>query len=207
LDVTIINQTGDTLQNLALELSTYGDLKILEKPAPFTLGPYSKRNVKTSIKVSSSETAMIFGCIAYDIVGGSVAENTIILNDIYLDVIDYLHPDTVDDETFREMWSEFDWENKVNVQTDKTDLREFLDFMVKSTNMKCLNVDMDPDLGFLTANLYAKSVFGENSLANVSIELNSGKIEGFIRIRARSQGVAVSLGEKMARAQKEKQTN
>jgi len=160
--------------------------------------------VKTSIKVSSTETAVIFGCIVYDIAGSVNLENTIILNDIYVDVIDYLNPAQIDEESFREMWSEFEWENKVNVQTELPDLKEFLDFIVKSTNMNCLRCDVDSDLGFLTSNLYAKSVFNEHALANVSIELNSGKIEGFIRIRAKTQGVAVSLGEKMAKSQKEK---
>ena len=57
--------------------------------------------------------------------------------------------------------------------------------------MKCLTPDsaLAGDCGFLSANLYAKSVFGEDALANISIEKQpDGKIGGFIRIRSKSQG-------------------
>ncbi len=36
------------------------------------------------------------------------------------------------------MWTEFEWENKVNVNTSITDLREYLAHIMKSTNMSCL---------------------------------------------------------------------
>ena len=38
--------------------------------------------------------------------------------------------------------------------------------------------------GFLAANLYAKSVFGEDALVNLSVEKGGdGKLSGYIRIR------------------------
>ena len=40
------------------------------------------------------------------------------------------------------------------------------------------------DCGFLAANLYAKSVFGEDALVNLSVEKGAdGKLSGYIRIR------------------------
>ena len=36
------------------------------------------------------------------------------------------------------MWAEFEWENKVAVNTDIEDVKHFLEHVVKSTNMKCL---------------------------------------------------------------------
>ena len=40
------------------------------------------------------------------------------------------------------------------------------------------------DSGFLAANLYARSVFGEDALVNVSVEaLPDGRLGGYIRIR------------------------
>ncbi len=72
---------------------------------------------------------------------------------------------------------------------------------------------MKGDCQFLSANLYARSVFGkcnqlesyfavtnlhlgEDALANLSIEKegDDGPITGFVRIRSRSQGLALSLG-------------
>ncbi|KAG5244510.1 coatmer beta family protein [Salix suchowensis] len=134
LDVTVINRTKDTLQNLCLELATMGDLKLVERPQNYTLAP------------------------------SLVAVNTII-------------------------------------QSEK----DFLDHVIKSTNMKCLTAPsaLDGDCGFLAANLYAKSIFGEDALVNISIEKQAdGKLSGYIRIRSKTQGIALSLGDKITLKQK-----
>ena len=36
------------------------------------------------------------------------------------------------------MWAEFEWENKVTVNTNISDLKEYLCHIVKETNMTCL---------------------------------------------------------------------
>lgn len=63
---------------------------------------------------------------------------------------------------------------------------------------------MEGDCGFLAANLYAKSVFGEDALVNLSIEKQQGdgKLSGYIRIRSKTQGIALSLGDKITLKQK-----
>lgn len=59
------------------------------------------------------------------------------------------------------------------------------------------------DCGYLAANLYAKSVFGEDALVNVSVEKQSdGRLAGYIRIRSKTQGIALSLGDKITLKQK-----
>ena len=35
------------------------------------------------------------------------------LNDIHIDIMDYISPATCADVQFRSMWAEFEWENKV----------------------------------------------------------------------------------------------
>lgn len=58
---------------------------------------------------------------------------------------------------------------------------------------------LEGDCGFLAANLYAKSVFGEDALVNLSVEKQQdGKLAGYIRIRSKTQGIALSLGDKCA---------
>lgn len=128
------------------------------------------------------------------------------LNDIHIDIMDYIIPATCTDAQFRQMWCEFEWENKVTVQTALTDLQEYLNSLVNSTNMKCLTPlkALSGDCSFLAANLYAKSIFGEDALANVSIERSpEGPVAGHIRIRAKSQGMALSLGDKVNVTQKQ----
>ncbi|KJH47708.1 adaptin region [Dictyocaulus viviparus] len=168
LDVLVVNQTGDTLQNVSLELSTVGDLKLVDKPSPITLAPSDFANIK-----------------------------------------DYIVPGSVTDAEFRQMWFDFEWENKVTVNTPITDLRVFLHYLSSVTNMKVLTGDaaIEGDCGFLAANLCAHSIFGEDALANVSIEkaspLDEGSpIVGHIRIRAKSQGMALTLGDKINIAQR-----
>lgn len=68
-----------------------------------------------------------------------------------------------------------------------SDLNKYLEHIIVSTNMRCLTPPsaLVGDCGFLSANLYARSVFGEDALANVSIEQSpeNNKISGVIRIR------------------------
>ncbi|KAL6985089.1 hypothetical protein U1Q18_018467 [Sarracenia purpurea var. burkii] len=204
LDVTVINRTKETLQNLCLELATMGDLKLVDRPQNYTLAPESSKQIKANIKVSSTETGVIFGNIVYET--SNVLERTVIvLNDIHIDIMDYISPAVCSDVAFRTMWAEFEWENKVAINSTIDDEKQFLDHIVKSTNMKCLTAPsaLDGDCGFLAANLYAKSVFGEDALVNVSIEKQAdGKLSGYIRIRSKTQGIALSLGDKITLKQK-----
>ncbi|KAI9073058.1 hypothetical protein K1719_044978 [Acacia pycnantha] len=205
LDVTVINRTKETLQNLCLELATMGDLKLVERPQNYTLAPESSKQIKANIKVSSTETGVIFGNIVYETSSNVLERNVIVLNDIHIDIMDYISPASCADAAFRTMWAEFEWENKVAVNTVLQDEREFLNHIIKSTNMKCLTPPsaLEGDCGFLAANLYAKSVFGEDALVNVSIEKQAdGKLSGYIRIRSKTQGIALSLGDKITLKQK-----
>jgi len=204
LDVIIVNQTPDTLQNLTLELATLGDLKLTEKPSAHTLGAHDFCNIKANVKVSSTETGIIFGNIVYDVSGGASDRNCVVLNEIHIDIMDYITPADCSETQFRSMWSEFEWENKVTVRTSITELREYLDHLIKLTNMRSLTTAAEEgDCDFLAANLYARSVFGEDALANLSIDKGTdGKVTGHIRIRSKTQGIALSLGDKITLNQK-----
>ncbi|KAJ5975957.1 hypothetical protein N7481_009664 [Penicillium waksmanii] len=197
LDVLLVNQTTETLQNLSVEFATLGDLKVVERPSTHNLGPRDFLNVSATVKVSSTDTGVIFGNIVYD--GPSSTEtHVVILNDIHADIMDYIQPAHCTETQFRSMWTEFEWENKVNINSKAKTLREFLKQLMESTNMACLTPEasLKGDCRFLSANLYARSVFGEDALANLSIEKegDDGPVTGFVRIRSRSQGLALSLG-------------
>ena len=119
--------------------------------------------------------------------------------------MDYIQPAHCTETQFRNMWAEFEWENKVAVFTAIEDCEEFLKHVMKLTNMACLTeVDtLEPGCDFLAANLFARSIFGEAALLNLSIEkAETGRVEGFIRIRAKNQGVALSLGDRLTMGQK-----
>lgn len=161
LDVLLVNQTTETLQNLCVEFATLGDLKVVERPSTNNLGPRDFLNVQATVKVSSTDTGVIFGNIVYD--GASSTEtHVVILNDIHADIMDYIQPAHCTETQFRTMWTEFEWENKVNINSKAKTLRDFLKQLMESTNMACLTPDasLKGDCRFLSANLYARSVFG-----------------------------------------------
>ncbi|KAI7974416.1 hypothetical protein EIK77_008596 [Talaromyces pinophilus] len=163
LDVLLVNQTTETLQNLSVEFATLGDLKVVERPTTQNLGPRDFLNVQATVKVSSTDAGVIFGNVVYD--GSSSTEShVVILNDIHADIMDYIQPAHCTETQFRTMWTEFEWENKVNINSKAKDLREFLKQLMESTNMTCLTPDasLQGDCQFLSANLYARSVFGKS---------------------------------------------
>ena len=59
----------------------------------------------------------------YDVSGAASDRNCVVLNDIHIDIMDYIVPATCTDTEFRQMWAEFEWENKVTVNTNIADLR------------------------------------------------------------------------------------
>jgi coatomer subunit beta len=204
LDILVVNRTDSTLTNVTVELFTMGDLKLVERPQAFNLGPQDSKTIRANIKVSSTESGEVFGTLNYDATS-SVEKSTVNLNGIKIDILDYIQPATCTDAAFRSMWADFEWENKVAVNTPLSNLQEFVDHIVKSTNMRSLTPisALDPKCNFLAANLYAKSIFGEDALVNVSVENRAdGSIRGHIRIRSKTQGVALSLGDKITETQR-----
>ncbi|KAG6612079.1 Coatomer subunit beta [Phytophthora cinnamomi] len=130
LEILVVNRIPQTLTNLTVDLSTIGDLKLVERPQPQTIGPLDQRTIRANIKVSSTETGHIFGTIVYDSASG--AEKTYVnLNDIHLDIMDYIKPATCTDAAFRAMWAEFEWENKVAVHTELSNVFEFLQHVMR----------------------------------------------------------------------------
>ncbi|KAJ3615714.1 hypothetical protein Zmor_012358 [Zophobas morio] len=226
--ILVVNQTRDTLHNLCLELFTVGALKVSERPEQYTLAPEGFITIKVGIKLSSSDGGLIFGLLAYDVrwlacvsflpfcklieflspcASGTTTTSCVVLSDISVDAIDYIQPSTCTDEEFRRMWADFEWENKLTVKTDITSLEEYVSHIASCTNMNCLTLkgSQKGESNFYASILYARSIFGEDVLASLSLEKdNDNKIAGHIRVRAKTQGMALSLGDKIARSQHKK---
>lgn len=200
LDVLLVNQTTETLRNLHVEFATLGDLKVIDEPTQHNIPPHGFFKTKVTVKVTSADTGVIFGNIVYD--GGHGAENKIvILNDVHVDIMDYIKPAKCSENKFRSMWEEFEWENKIVIKSNLPSLKEYLDELLKNTNMECLTPGavIGEECQFLSANLYSRSSFGEDALANLCIEKSSnGTIIGHVRIRSKGQGLALSLGDRVA---------
>jgi coatomer subunit beta len=107
------------------------------------------------------------------------------------------------------MWQEFEWENKIAVNTHLSDPELFVKLVERHTNLHVIGsperiASMMRQSQFAAVNMYAKSIFGEDALANISLERGpGGELSGSIRIRARTQGIAISLGDKVTHVQRE----
>jgi len=51
----------------------------------------------------------------YDVCGAASDRNCVVLSDIHIDIMDYIQPASCTDAEFRQMWAEFEWENKVPI--------------------------------------------------------------------------------------------
>jgi len=89
-----------------------------------------------NIKVGSADSGLLFGNLEYDSPNG--AEKRLLpLANIRMDIMDYIVPATCGERAFRAMWAEFEWENKIAVNTEISDLNTFLDHLLDITNMTC----------------------------------------------------------------------
>jgi coatomer subunit beta len=239
LELLVVNRTQEMLQNVLVELSTQGDLKIVDRPIAVTLEPGQQATVHASIKVGSTETGVIFGYVTHEKKSAADKECTV-MNELHVDILDYIECASIGELAFHTMWSEFEWENKININTAITEVNTFLGHIMRNTNMsivgrnvgkkatvvdkkaarkkksKITEEDVEEMIretegvreliessSFVAVNLYAKSIFGEDALANVSIEkLPDGKLTGSVRIRSRTQGIALSLGDRVTVVQR-----
>lgn len=284
--------------------------------------------------MSSTETGTIFGYVSYEQKSAADKES-IVLNEVNVDILDYIDKGTVSELQFRTMWSEFEWENKININTLFKEAGQYLFHIMKNTNMslvgksvagcdsaedqktllqslespakdaanrkgsdmsaidisdnaaeggsgedkalvaikekwaKCRNFPKKKEVkalrtnnsignmikgfsasvagadsnnqksnpnqsnrqltleeieqqfeeaiglskliassNFIAVNVYSKSIFGEDVLANISLEQirdsnkNPIKLAGSIRIRSRAQGIALSLGDRVSVVQR-----
>jgi len=104
LDVLLVNQTFNTLQNLCSDFATLGDLKLVERPGVYTITPHRFQSIKMTIKSRQNQVSYL-------------ALSCVILNDIHIDIMDYIKPAYCDEAQFRSMWTEFEWKNWVNLTT------------------------------------------------------------------------------------------
>ena len=201
IKVHLENRARVTLENVTLELAARGEnsSNYIDRPSTIVLGPRAKTCITSNIKVVSAENRRLFGSITFDAPGAK--EQVIMLNDISVNITDYIKPSSISFEEFREIWRDSEWENKVTVKTELTNLKDYLMKLIAATNTRCVTTEkgLSGDVSFLTANLFARSSLGEEALVNVSIEKEfpTSVVSGSVKIRSRSQGMALSLGEKI----------
>ena len=110
---------------------------MVEKPIPVTLRADSSATLKASLKVSSTDHGVIYGYLTYDSADGN-QPNILNINEIQIDFINELMEAACTELEFKKKWAEYEWENKVQVNTTITDLRQFVDHFTKSLNVSLM---------------------------------------------------------------------
>ncbi|ELP88936.1 coatomer beta subunit, putative [Entamoeba invadens IP1] len=208
LDCLVINQTPSTLQNINIELIPHGGMSVKTKPAPVTLGPGDFVRVTLGVKVDATTVGVISGYVNYDISDKNVTHHALdanlILNELRIEYLDQMTPCPCDREVYQKKWMEYEWENKIPIDTELTDLKEYAFLVSSIAKLQCITptVMFCDSIGFLSANFYAKNLFDEDALVNISAEAVNGKISGWIRIRSKTQSLAINLGDRIVANQK-----
>jgi coatomer subunit beta len=138
LKIILVNRTNKTLPNINCELLTQGNLKIVEKPILVTLRAFSSTTLKASLKVSSTDNGAIYGYLTYDSASGNIP-NIININEIQIDFINELMPADCSELDFKKKWAEYEWENKVIVNTNISDLKEYVEYFANALNVKLMS--------------------------------------------------------------------
>jgi coatomer subunit beta len=89
------------------------------------------------LKVSSTDNGAIYGYLTYDSASGNVP-NIININEIQIDFINELMPAECSELEFKKKWAEYEWENKVQVNTNISDLKEYVEHFAHDLNVKLM---------------------------------------------------------------------
>ncbi|KAL7671501.1 hypothetical protein ACOME3_006397 [Neoechinorhynchus agilis] len=210
LEILLVNQTSETIQNVQVELFTVGEMKVTQKAPTLNLAPHASAYVQSHIKVNATESATIYGNLVYHLSSGKPV--LIVLNEMGVDVVDFakIPTNSPADDEFREMWRVLEWENKIAVQASPgLSMNGYLANVTKATKMKVLacqhvddfSEDGSVEGGFLSANLYGQSAFGEDVIANLSLGACGSTISGHLKIRAKNQRMALTMGDRVTKRQ------
>jgi coatomer subunit beta len=193
LDFRLLNQTNIELKNVRVELNCVGKLELIDRPAGLNLPAGAAENVKFSVKVTSAEAGRVFGTITYEVNGLTSSDQRILpLAVITVSSADYMQPEGIEPALFRKKWDDFEWEKKLSVSQAAESLEKYVNRICEGSKLK-MTMAADMSLGFVTCNLYSRSYFGEEVLANLNVEWKDGMVSGFLRLRTASQMMALAF--------------
>ncbi|CCW64477.1 unnamed protein product [Phytomonas sp. EM1] len=209
----LVNRCDQLLSNVTIELTSLCGMRLVERPQSYVLAPYGSLQTRTALKVGAAESGVLYGNIFFD--SPQHRNGCIILNDIHVNIMNYVKPAYCQLSEFRSKWGVFDWENKVEIVTSKRQICDYIDFIVNELNMQLLDDNLEGYNGekqfasssneddaksheYMSCNFYARTIFDEDALVNVSIEHEpNGMISGVVRVRSNVKAVAYGIGEKL----------
>lgn len=195
ITILLINMTDKTVQNAILEMYSKEDIKLCEKPPAVNIPPKKTITQRVVFKSISTEEAYIYGYYTLNAQGVSIS--TIPLNRIRLEFLE-ISSDSISENTFKKMWVELIWENKISQLHGGIGAYEFYIQFVKQYNFYTVtNVkEEEKACKIFAVNLYGKSKFNEDLLVNVTMEeLEEESLRVTYKMRSKTRSLALSLGD------------
>ena len=59
-----------------------------------------------------------------------------------MDMVDFIQPASIGINDFRKKWSKYEWENRISINTNLSDMNSFVDHISKSLKMRRVTDDM-----------------------------------------------------------------
>ncbi|KAL8273152.1 hypothetical protein Esti_002910 [Eimeria stiedai] len=248
LELQLVNRTAETLFNVSVELAIHGEARLVDRPGPMSLSPFASEFCRASLKLKTTEAAVLFGAVSFERKSSAGGRSYILLAELPLDMLGLIKPAPISEVDFRAKWQEFEWENKLQIATPPISVVSFLETLLRHTKMVVVGSRPSPrrthkrggnaaaaaaaaaggactpeeleatqqslqqmrevlslakDCSVFSVNIYSRSVFGEDALANLSLEkLADGRLSGSVRIRSRTQGIALSVGDRITALQR-----
>merc|ERR1719316_1327295 len=81
----------------------------------------------------------------FEAVWEEVLQESIVLSELHVDILDYIERAWIGELAFRTMWSEFEWENKININTSISEVGTFLEHIMRNTNMSIVGRSVKPN--------------------------------------------------------------
>jgi coatomer subunit beta len=199
---TLYNRTESTLTNILFEFTTVGSVSILQRNDVLSLAPGASGTFDLPVMISSGSCGTLFGDVSFDFAGAGGSDHQLLpLAPIDIDPFFCFEPTVISESIFRSKWSASVWERKIDINTEETDLLNYLNNI--ATKFKFAIITPKSQLkvtsqsaNFITANLFTKSLFDEEVEMNVNAKLGKdGKISGFLRIRSQEEQLAFLFGK------------
>jgi coatomer subunit beta len=190
------------LTNVLFEFTTVGQVSILQRNELLSLAPGGFGQFDLPVLISAGSCGTLFGAVSFDFAGAGGSDHQLLpLTPIEIDPFFCFEPRPIPQADFRKKWADSIWERKVDIQTDDGDLLHYLDSLAAKfkffviTPREQLQVTAK-SANFIAANLFTKSLFGEEVELNVSAKIQgNGKVAGFLRIRSPDEQLAFLFGK------------
>lgn len=199
---TMYNRTENVLTNVLVEFSAVGAISIMKRNESFSIPVGGYATIDATVMISAGSCGTLFGVVSFDFAGAGGSDHQFLpLSPIDIDPFFCFNPVEISQAEFREKWEESVWERKIDFKTEETDLIKYLNNVASKFKFGIVTPRQHLEVtarsaGFITANLFTRSLFGEEVEMNISAKKGKDEtITGFLRLRSQNEQIAFIFGK------------